>query len=90
MQKRINYSIFGKNDLLTSATPYDPRLTFDLTKSIEGLKLMYMNEFYVQYYVLCFIFNTDELDHFWWKRSFDPCDPRGPQTFFFFFFFVAP
>ena len=55
MQKWINYSIFGKNDLLTPVTPYDPRLTFDPTKSIEGLKLMYMYEFYVQYYVLCFI-----------------------------------
>ena len=59
----------------------DPRLTFDPTKSIEGLKLMYMYEFYVQDYVLCFIFNMDELEHFGWKRSFDPCDPKGPQLF---------
>ena len=29
-------------------TPYDPRLTCDPTKKIEGLKLMYMYAFYVQ------------------------------------------
>ena len=48
MQKWMNYSIFGKNDLLTPVTPYDPRLPFDPTKWIEDLKLMYMYEFYVQ------------------------------------------
>ena len=39
---------FGKKDLLTPVTPYDPILTFDTAKWKESFKLMYMYEFYVQ------------------------------------------
>ena len=39
-----NYSIFSENDLLTTVTPNDPRLTFDTIIKVEVLKFMHMYE----------------------------------------------
>ena len=41
-----SYKIVGTNDLLAPMTPNDPRLTFDPTKKIDGLKLKHMCDFH--------------------------------------------
>ena len=40
-----------------TTTPYDPRLTCDPTKNIEGLKLMYIYVFLCSRYLLCMSYN---------------------------------
>ena len=40
------FSNFSENDLLTPVTPKDPRLTFDPTTQVKGLKLMQTYESY--------------------------------------------
>ena len=48
-----------------TTTPYDPRLTCDPTKQIEGFKFMYMYEFYVQAFYCAWVIAFLVKMNFW-------------------------